>query len=120
MTKDQYLHKIRQACESLGVYRVEFSRARVRLAAVYVRIEQLQALFDSGELSDESATDTKMGPVSDPRLQRLDILYEKALALEKSLGLTADSARKILPDIFTKDDSPADPFAAVFAKRSAG
>ena len=120
MTKDQYLHKIRQACESLGVHRVEFSRARVRLAAIYVRIEQLQSLFDSGELSDLDTIELKVGPVSDPRLQRLDILYEKALALEKSLGLTADSARKILPDIFAKDESAADPFAAMFGKRSAG
>lgn len=120
MDRDDYLHEIRKACIGLGVYRVEFSRARVRLANLYVRIAKLQALIDAGELTDESAFDTKMGPVSDPRLQRLDTLYEKALALEKALGLTADAVRKINPEIFAKDEAPADPFAVMFGKRNAG
>lgn len=120
MTYERYMDEIRKAEEGLGVFRREFVRARSRLARVYVRIDELQALLNSGELSDESATDTKMGPVPDPRLARLDILYEKALALEKSLGLTADSVRKFNPEIFAKDEKPADPFANLFARRDAG
>lgn len=122
MTKDQYAQKIREATESLGVYRREFTRARSRLASVYCRIEQLQAAMDAGEFSDLSTVPTKAGEMTDPRVQQLDNLLSLALTYEKSLGLTADSVRKINPDVFAKDDKQtADPFAALaFPARRSG
>ena len=119
MTKDQYAQKIRETTESLGVYRREFVRAR--LASVYYRIEQLQAAMDAGEFSDLSTVPTKMGEMTDPRVQQLDSLLSLALTYEKALGLTADSVRKINPDVFAKNEKSVDPFAALaFPARRSG
>lgn len=121
MTYAQYLHKIREATESLGVYRAEFIRARSRLASVYVRIENLQRAMDSGEISDLDTVPTKAGEMTDPRVQQLDRLLDLALAYEKSLGLTADAVRKLNPEIFApKDDKPQDPFMRMFKGGATG
>ena len=107
MTKEQYTEKIRAATASLGVYRPEFRRARVRLAAIYVRIDELQRAYDEGEFSTVLVDDGKNGPVTktDPRVMELDRLNDQALNYEKALGLTADGARKIRDDIFSGDKS---------------
>lgn len=121
MTYEQYMYKIRDATQKLGVYREEFLRARSRLAAVYVRIETMQRAMDAGEFSDMDTVPTKAGEMTDPRVQQLDSLLNLALNYEKALGLTADSVRKINPEIFApKDDKPADPFVRMFKGGAAG
>lgn len=101
MTEKNYRDAIREACVGLGVHRVEFSRTRVRLAKIYMRIELLEKeLANEGyavSRSDEEAAEkkTKSSDGIDPRVTELDRLYDKALAHERALGLTADSVRKI-------------------------
>lgn len=122
MTADQYQHEIRKAQKSLGVFRAEFTRTRVRLADIYVRIEMLQKAFERGEFGFTTIVQTKAGEteIIDPHMAELDSLNAQALAYEKALGLTAESARKILPEIFVPNEKPADPFASIFSGRSAG
>ena len=122
MTAAQYQKEIRKAEKSLGVYRLEFSATRVRLADIYVRIEMLQEAFERGEFSFTTIIPTKNGEteIVDPHIAELDTLNAQALTYEKALGLTADSVRKILPDIFAAKDQPDDPFASLFKRPSAG
>lgn len=121
MTQNQYVQKIREYTESLGVYRKEFIRTRSRLATIYRRIEEMQRAMDAGVFSDLDTVPTKAGEMTDPRVQQLDSLLALALTYEKALGMTAESIRKINPDIFAKDEKPADPFAALaFPRRSTG
>lgn len=124
MNSAQYQKEIRKAEQSLGVYRKEFCQTRVRLADIYVRIEMLQKAFEAGEFGFVTVIETKSGAtqeIIDPRMAELDALNAQALTYEKALGLTAESARKILPDLFAQDKKPEDPFASLFqAKRGAG
>lgn len=102
MTEKAYRDKIEAATKSLGVYRVEFTRTRARLAQIYVRIEQLTAAFYAGEFCFTVISTTKAGEIEtvDPHITELDRLNDQALAYEKALGLTADSAAKLRDDIF--------------------
>lgn len=121
MTAAMYQDKIRKAEKGLGVYREEFTQTRVRLADIYVRIEMLQKAFENGEFGFTTFVQTKNGEqeVTDPHMLELDALNAQALAYEKALGLTAESVRKIMPDIFTpQQDESASPLA--FALRKLG
>ena len=122
MDAAKYQIEIRKAEKSLGVFRAEFVRARVRLADIYVRIEMLQKSFEAGEFGFTTVIQTRNGEqeIIDPHMAELDSLCALALTYEKALGLTADSVRKINPEIFAPRDQPADPFAALFKGRSAG
>ena len=102
MDEKTYRGAIEKHTKGLGVYRLEFTRARCRLAQIYVRIEQLNRAFQAGEFETTCITQGKNGPVEivDPHIQELDRLNDQALAYEKALGLTADSARKLREDIF--------------------
>ena len=124
MTAEQYQKEIRRAEKSLGVFRPEFTRARVRLADIYVRIEMLQKAFEAGEFGFTTIVQTKAGEteIIDPHMAELDALNSQALTYEKALGLTAESVRKILPDIFAPEEKQSkDPFANLFnGRRSAG
>lgn len=122
MNAAEYQKQIRAAQKSLGVYREEFRRARVRLADIYVRIEMLQKSFENGDFGFTTVVQTKAGEteIIDPRMAELDNLNAQALTYEKALGLTAESIKKIRPEIFDKSDKPDDPFANLFGKRSAG
>ena len=117
----EYQKRIRKATQSLGVYREEFVRTRSRLADIYVRIELLQKAFEHGEFGFTTFVQTKNGEqeVTDPHIIELDALNTQALAYEKSLGLTAESAKKILPDLFAPaQDESGSPLA--FALRKLG
>ena len=110
MDEKAYRGAIEKHTKSLGVYRLEFTRTRCRLAQIYVRIEQLNKAFTSGEYETTCITQTKNGEIEiiDPHIQELDRLNDQALTYEKALGLTADSARKLREDIFAppKDADP--------------
>ena len=110
MDEKAYRTAIEKHTKSLGVYRLEFTRSRCRLAQIYVRIEQLNKAYRAGEFETTCITQGKNGPVEivDPHIQELDRLNDQALTYEKSLGLTADSARKIREDIFAPTTA-ADP-----------
>lgn len=122
MTAAQYQDKIRKAEKSLGVFRTEFAQTRVRLADIYVRIEMLQKAFEAGDFGFTTVITTKNGKqeIVDPHMAEMDSLNAQALIYEKALGLTADSVRKIVPEIFDKSAVPADPFTNIFSKRNAG
>ena len=102
MTEKKYRDMIGEACKTLGVYRIEFSRTRCRLAQIYVRIEELEKARQRGDFQTTIISYSKNGEVEtlDPHIQELDRLNDQALAYEKALGMTADSARKIREDIF--------------------
>ena len=123
MKAEDYQSKIRKAQKGLGVYRVEFSQTRVRLADIYVRIETLQKAFENGEFQITTFVQTKNGEmeVTDPHIVELDSLNNQALAYEKALGLTADSVRKINPEIFAPEEKePSSPLAFALRKLDAG
>lgn len=112
MNASKYQEKIRDAEKGLGVYREEFARTRVRLADIYVRIETLQKAFQNGDFQFTTYVQTKNGKmkVTDPHIVELDRLNDQALAYEKALCITAESVRKINPDIFApKERSPSSP-----------
>ena len=122
MTADEYQKRIRKATQGLGVYRQEFSRTRARLADIYVRIEQLQKSFDAGDFTFTTDVETKNGTqeIIDPHIMELDNLNSQALAYEKALGLTAESVRKIIPDIFSPKESSNDPLSIALERWGAG
>jgi len=103
VTEKKYRDMIGEACKSLGVYRLEFSRTRCRLAQIYVRIEELEKARQAGEFTTTTVSVTRNGEteVIDPHIQELDRLNDQALSYEKALGLTADSVRKIREDVFS-------------------
>lgn len=102
MTEKAHRDKITERTKSLGTYRPEFTRTRTRLAQIYVRIEQLTRALEDGDFATTQVTQTKSGEMVtiDPHITELDRLNDQALAYEKALGLTADSARKLREDIF--------------------
>lgn len=102
MDEKAYRGAIEKHTKSLGVYRLEFTRTRCRLAQIYVRIEQLNRAYQAGEFETTIVMEGKNGPIEmvDPHVQELDRLNDQALTYEKALGLTADSARKLRDDIF--------------------
>ena len=122
MTAAKYMEKIRIAEQGLGVYRAEFTRTRVRLADIYVRIEQLQTAFENGEFGFTTIIETKNGEqeIIDPHIIELDTLNSQALTYEKALGLTADSVRKINPDIFALKETTKDPLSVAIERWNAG
>lgn len=107
-----YLKRIRDAEQSLGVYRAEFVRTRARLARIYVRIEELDRQLQDGEV-ETVITDDKGKQLISPAVAELDRLNDQALSYERALGLTADSVRKINENIFAPAE--VDPFAATLA-----
>ena len=108
MTERQYRDEIRKASHSLGVYRQEFSRTRVRLAKLYVLMEKLWADLDAADDPDER------GDLE----ERFARLSDKALSCERALGLTADSLRKIREDAFAQTHE--DPLAAALRVMHSG
>ena len=119
MNAAQYQKEIRKACQGLGVYRREFTNTRVRLADIYVRIETLQKAFENGEFQFTTIVQTKNGEMemTDPHIVELDRLNDQALAYEKALGLTAESVRKINPEIFAPEEKePSSPLAFALRK----
>ena len=101
MTIKAYRDKIVEACKSLGVYRIEFTRTRDRLARTYLRIEQL-----TNAIGDRFP---ELAEMESPMIKELNRQYEQALSCEKALGLTAESARKINENVFAPE--VVDPFA---------
>lgn len=116
MTEKMYLDAIGKATKSLGVFRVEFSRTRCRLARVYWRIEQLQKAQDRGEFGETRITETKSGEMEqvDPHIQELDRLYELALKYENALGLTAESLKKLNETLLDGKADADDPLTRAF------
>ncbi len=118
MTEKAYRDAIEKATKSLGVYRIEFTRTRVRLAKIYCRIERLQKALEAGDFDVIIYDDDK--PKLDPRMAELDRLNDQALTYEKSLGLTADGCKKLRDDMFAKERKPDDPLSAALADLSGG
>lgn len=129
MTEKQYRDEIGKACKALGVYRVEFSRTRCRLAQIYVDAEAMndtvptilakldECLDHIMELEDGDDLDKLLAQLNNitnslKLMDRQDRLRRTALEHERALGMTADSARKINDAVFSKSkDEEDDPLA---------
>lgn len=97
-TEKGFRDKIRKACEGVGTYKPEFEQVIWRLAGIYVRMQHARGEFERTGSKTFVAYTNKAGatnPAKNPYLQELDFLQKTALELEKELGLTPASLRKI-------------------------
>ena len=98
MTEDEYRAEIERKCEALGVWREEFSRARDRLAAIYVRIDKTEEGYiktGGNPIVMHTNKAKEKNLARNPFLTELDALYTQALTHERELGLTASALKKI-------------------------
>ena len=97
-TTKGFRDKIRRACEGVGTYKPEFEGLIWRLAEVYVRMQHARAEFERTGSKTFVMYTNKAGatnPAKNPYLQELDFLQKTALEMEKELGPTPASLRKI-------------------------
>ena len=97
-TEKGFRDKIRKACEGVGTYKEEFEPAIWRLAEVYVRMQNTRAEWLRSGKKTLVQYVNKSGAVNEvknPLLNELDSLHKMALELERELGLTPASLRKI-------------------------
>ena len=97
-TEKGFREKIRAACRGVGTYKEEFEPLIGRLAELYVRMQITRAEWkeDGGRtviLYTNKAGATNW--VKHPLLAELDFLQKTALEMERELGLTPSSLKKI-------------------------
>lgn len=108
-TEDGYRRDLKRKCDALGVWRDEFERAAMRLAKIYVRIDEVEAAFkrSGGRAVIRMEKGGAEKPCRNPYIVELDLLYDQALTYERELGLTAAALRKINEvALKSKNDSP--------------
>lgn len=97
-TEKGFREKIRSACRGVGTYKEEFEPVIGRLAELYVRMQTTRAEWkDDGGRTVIPYTN-KAGAtnwVKHPLLAELDFLQKTALEVERELGLTPSSLKKI-------------------------
>ena len=112
MTERQYLMDIKRKCSALGVWKDEFERAQRRLARIYVRIDEAEAMYARSGAAPLIKHTNKAGasnPTRNPLLVEIDTLYDMAMTHERELGLTAAALKRIQGGGAAKqaeDDSP--------------
>lgn len=110
-TAKGYREKIRKACRSVGTYKPEFEPAVTRLAEFYLRQKQLAALYqDSGGDPMVKAPGTPLA-IKNPILDEMDRLSRLILELERELGLTPASLRRVNESAMAQKEA-ADPLSA--------
>ena len=120
-TEKGFRDKIRKAARGCGTYKEEFESLIARLAEVYVRRQQAQAEYvktGSNILIKQKNKSGAVVPVKNPLLVEIDKLSDMALEMEKELGLTPASLRKVneaaMPAAKNKTDD--DPLAAALGR----
>ena len=114
-TAKGFRDKIRRAMEGVGTYKEEFEPVIGRLAEIYVRMQRARGEFERTGSKMFVAYTNKAGatnPAKNPYLQELDFLQKMALELERELGLTPASLRKINEAAMMAVAEPDDPLAA--------
>lgn len=110
-TEKGFREKIREACKNVGTYKEEFEPVIGRLAEMYVRMQRTRAEFlRSGGQTIVKYTN-KAGasnPIKNPLLAELDFLHKTALDMERELGLTPASLRKINEAAMTRPEDQED------------
>ena len=117
-TEKGFREKIRQAARGCGTYKPEFEPLICRLAEVYFRRQQAQADFEKSggnilvQLPGKNGG--KSTPTKNPLLVEVDDLSDRALTLERELGLTPASLRRVNESAMPKAPAAAqdDPLAA--------
>ena len=97
-TEKGFREKIRIACRGVGTYKEEFEPVVARLAECYVRMQTTRAEYKRGGSQILVEYTNKSGAVNlqkNPLLTELDFLQKTALEMERELGLTPASLRKI-------------------------
>lgn len=97
-TEKGFREKIRAACRGVGTYKDEFEPVIGRLAELYVRMQTTRAEWQETGGRTIIPYTNKAGAtnwVKHPLLAELDFLQKTALDLERELGLTPASLRKI-------------------------
>lgn len=117
-TEKGFREKLRQACRGVGTYREEFEPLIGRLAAVYVRMQAARAAWVAMGSELLVMHTNKAGAtnlVKHPLLVELDSLQQIALGMEKELGLTPASLKKINEAALGTGKKDDDPLAAALA-----
>ena len=96
-TEKGYAQKIRARMKQVNTYRREFELTIERLAKVYMRIQKTEEEFEKSGGATIVKKVTKAGTnwEKNPLLQEIDNLGKLALEMEKELGLTPQSLRKV-------------------------
>ena len=97
-TEKAFRIKLRAACRGVGTYRDEFEPVIARLAELYVRMQTTRAEWQADGGQTVVPYTNKAGAtnwVKHPLLAELDFLQKTALEVERELGLTPASLKKI-------------------------
>lgn len=109
-TERSNLTQIHKRCKALGTYKSEFDHAARRLARVYTNIDRVEAATAAEDfqfLVEHTNKNGSTNTVKNPLLNYLETLYDQALTLERELGLTSASLKRIKND--AGESQPADP-----------
>lgn len=120
-TEKGFRDKIRKAAKGCGTYKPEFEGLIARLAEIYVRMQLAKADYQkSGShiLIKQTNKSGAVVPVKNPLLVEIDSLSDMALEMEKELGLTPASLRKVneaaMPQYRKQEED--DPLSAALGK----
>lgn len=99
-TAKGYRTKIRARCEAVGTYKPEFEPVISRLAEYYMRQKRLNDLYqETGGQPMVKAKGSGLA-VKNPVLDEMDKLSRLILDLERELGLTPASLRRVNESAF--------------------
>lgn len=119
-TEKGFRIKIRQECEKVGTYREEFEEVIGRLARLYVRANEANRQWREAGSPFYVTQVNKGGSeyyVKHPLLAEIDNTEDTILTLEKELGLTPASIRKINEAaIGKKQPAEDDPLVAALGR----
>lgn len=120
-TEKGFRDKIRIAAKGCGTYKPEFEEIIWRLAEIYLRIQQTKAEFKKSGGSVLIKHTNKAGAVNyvkNPLLIEIDNLMKMALEMEKELGLTPASLKKVNEAAMPQNSRAAedDPLAAALGR----
>ena len=114
-TEKGFREKIRIACRGVGTYKEEFEPVIARLAECYVRMQTTRGQFKKSGSRTLVVYTNKAGAENlqkNPLLTELDFLQKTAREMERELGLTPASLRKINEAAMLAVAEPEDPLAA--------
>ena len=112
-TEKGYQQKIRARMKRVGTYRPEFELTIQRLAGLYLRIEKAEEKYKAQGEEEVIEYTNKGGAtnwIKNPLLCVIEELSDKALVIERELGLTPASLKKVnegaMPAAEKADEDP--------------
>lgn len=103
--------KIRNACESLGIYREEFEWQIQMLAELFIRRENTKEEFRRSGGKAIIKQTNKGGSsyaVKNPLLTEIDFVDRRIIELSREMGLTTSAVKKINESVLGKKPQPDD------------